>query len=165
MRSAPAPAGEDRAMDVLRAPPGAEAYQSSIPEVSVQRIAGLCRRLCLDGSNRQPKFIIPSIADQLKAGGSVAGLALESALWCRYCYGETESGKSIEPNDPSWERLARVAKAAKNDPAAWLKMEDIYGNVGVAPDFSRRFSAMLKDLWSDGVERVVARYLDGEGEE
>jgi mannitol 2-dehydrogenase len=38
------------------------------------------RRLCLDGSNRQPKFIVPSISDAIKAGGSFTRLALESAL-------------------------------------------------------------------------------------
>ena len=38
------------------------------------------QRLCFDGSNRQPKFILPSARDRLKAGASVNGLAL-----CRRC--------------------------------------------------------------------------------
>ena len=42
------------------------------------KIGDTIRRLCLDGSNRQPKFILPSIADRLRAGLSVDGLALES---------------------------------------------------------------------------------------
>jgi mannitol-1-phosphate/altronate dehydrogenase len=40
-------------------------------------------RLCLDGSNRQPKFIIPSIRDNLARGVMPAGLILASAMWCR----------------------------------------------------------------------------------
>ena len=56
------------------------------------KIGDTIRRLCLDGSNRQPKFIIPSIADRLAKGLPVDGLALESALWCRYCAGTTDSG-------------------------------------------------------------------------
>ena len=51
-----------------------------------------------------------------KSGASVKGLALVSALWCRYCYGESESGKPIAPNDPNWERLQAAAKPARNDP-------------------------------------------------
>src|SRR5690606_3478082 len=39
-------------------------------------------RLCLDGSNRQPKFILPTIEARLAAGQPVNGLALEVALWC-----------------------------------------------------------------------------------
>ncbi len=109
-------------------------------------IGDTIRRLCLDGSNRQPKFIIPTIADRLKAGKGIDGLALESALWCRYCFGTTDSGAVIEPNDPSWERLQATAKAAKADPAAWLAMADIYGEVGKSAVFAEAFGRHLKAL-------------------
>ncbi|MEL6751772.1 MAG: mannitol dehydrogenase family protein, partial [Pseudomonadota bacterium] len=69
------------------------------------RIGDTISRLCLDGSNRQPKFIVPTIADRLKAGDPIDGLALESAFWCRYCCGETEAGETIAPNDPDWDNL------------------------------------------------------------
>ena len=52
-------------------------------------------RLAQDGSNRQPKFILPSTRDRLKAGADVTGLALESALWCRYCAATTDAGEPI----------------------------------------------------------------------
>ena len=55
-------------------------------------IGDTIRRLCLDGSNRQPKFILPSVASRLAAGQSIDGLALVGAFWCRYCYGETDDG-------------------------------------------------------------------------
>ncbi len=124
------------------------------------KIGDTIRRLCLDGSNRQPKFIIPSIADRLAAGIGINGLALESALWCRYCYGETESGQPIEPNDPNWDRLVTMARAAKLDPMAWLRMEDIYGDVGRSTVFQERFAYLLGALWDAGVEKVVTRYLN-----
>ena len=63
-------------------------YQLIEQRFSNPKIGDTVRRLCLDGSNRQPKFIIPTIADRLDAGKGVAGLALESALWCRYCFGD-----------------------------------------------------------------------------
>ena len=47
------------------------------------KIGDTIRRLCLDGSNRQPKFIIPSIADRLDRGLPVDGLALELASLVR----------------------------------------------------------------------------------
>ncbi len=61
-------------------------------------------RLCLDGSNRQPKFILPSTRDRLRQGLPVRGLALESALWCRYCAGTSDGGRVIPPNDDNWDR-------------------------------------------------------------
>lgn len=123
------------------------------------KIGDTIRRLCLDGSNRQPKFIIPSIADRLDKGLPVEGLALESALWCRYCEGTTDSGKVTEPNDPNWDRLQAKARAAKSNPAAWLSMADIYGRTAQAPAFADAFARWLGALWADGTEATLRRYL------
>jgi mannitol 2-dehydrogenase len=117
------------------------------------------RRLCLDGSNRQPKFIVPVVADNLKAGRSIKGLALESALWCRYCYGVSESGKIIEPNDPSWDRLQALSRKAKDEPLQWLTMEDIYGDVAKSDEFRAAFAAALSSLWAKGTEPTLRDYL------
>ena len=136
-----------------------EYFQLIDKRFSNPKIGDTVRRLCLDGSNRQPKFIVPTIADRLKAGGGVAGLALESALWCRYCFGASDSGKIIEPNDPNWNRLQAASKAAKTDPSAWLAMEDIYGAVGRSTVFAAAFAAALDALWKDGTEAVLKRYL------
>ncbi|MBK1622135.1 mannitol dehydrogenase family protein [Afifella marina] len=125
------------------------------------KIGDTVRRLCLDGSNRQPKFIVPTIADRLKEGRSVAGLALESALWCRYCFGETESGAVIEPNDPNWDLLVPKAQAARADPGEWLGMDDVYGDVGRNDDFRELFAHWLRTLWDEGTEKTLQRYLDG----
>jgi mannitol 2-dehydrogenase len=123
------------------------------------KIGDTVRRLCLDGSNRQPKFIIPTIADRLKAGKGVAGLALESALWCRYCFGTTDSGAAIEPNDPDWGRLTETAGAARDNPAAWLGMADIYGDVGQSPVFAGAFASALQRLWEKGTRDTLKLYL------
>ncbi|TAM94339.1 MAG: mannitol dehydrogenase family protein [Rhizobiaceae bacterium] len=123
------------------------------------KIGDTVRRLCLDGSNRQPKFILPSTADRLRQGLPVTGLALESALWCRYCYGVTDSGREIAPNDPNWDRLQRHARKAKDDPLAFLAMDDIFGDVGRSETFRRAFAHSLKTLWEVGTEETLKRYL------
>ncbi|SMX34696.1 mannitol dehydrogenase family protein [Actibacterium lipolyticum] len=137
-----------------------EYYQLIETRFANPKIGDTVRRLCLDGSNRQPKFIVPTITDRLAAGGSVDGLALESALWCRYCFGTTDSGAQIAPNDPSWDRLKTVAQAAKDNPAEWLAMEDIYGDTGRNPNFVDAFTKALNALWKDGTAAVLTRYLD-----
>ena len=130
-----------------------------IERFSNPEVADTVRRLCLDGSNRQPKFIIPSIRDRIATGGSFDGLVLLSALWCRYCSGTTESGKGIAPNDPNWDRLVAVAQAAKERPAAWLEMEDIYAEVGRNPAVIEKFTTALKAIWARGARAVIAEYL------
>ncbi len=124
-------------------------------------VADTERRLCLDGSNRQPKFIIPSIADSLAAAKVPRGLILESALWCHYCAGVADDGSVIEPNDPNWDRLQAVARAAAQDPAVWLGMEDIYGAVGRDAAVIACFAGFLRDLGARGTRAVLADYLQG----
>jgi mannitol 2-dehydrogenase len=136
-------------------------YQLIERRFSNPKIGDTIRRLCLDGSNRQPKFIIPTIADRLEAGAGIAGLALESALWCRYCFGITDSGAEIAPNDPNWDRLQATSKAAKANPPAWLAMSDIYGDVGTSKTFADAFAHSLRTLWEIGTRQTLARYLAG----
>ncbi|HLV84334.1 MAG TPA: mannitol dehydrogenase family protein, partial [Devosia sp.] len=123
------------------------------------KIGDTIRRLALDGSNRQPKFIIPSALDRVNNSQSAKGLALVSALWCRYCYGTTESGAIIAPNDPSWDRLTAQARVAKSDPTAWLTMTDIYGDLAENPSFIKDFTHALTTLWSLGTRATLERYL------
>ena len=100
-------------------------------------------------------------ADDAGVGAPVDGLALASALWCRYCFGETESGTMIRANDPSWDRLVDRSHAARSNPAAWLGMRDVYGEVGEDERFRLAFSAALDALWRDGTSAVLKRYVAG----
>jgi mannitol 2-dehydrogenase len=125
------------------------------------KIGDTITRLCLDGSNRQPKFILPSASDRLKQGRDVTGLALVSAFWARYCYGETDSGKTIAPNDPSWSRLTALAKRARADARAWLEMTDIFGNLATDSRYAEAFGNALDTVWSIGTRATLERYLAG----
>lgn len=137
-----------------------EDYYSQIRDrFANPKVGDTVRRLCFDGSNRQPKFIIPTVADNLAAGRPIAGLALESALWCRYCAGEIEDGGLIEPNDPAWDRLTARARAARDDPQAWLGMADIYGPTGTDARFAAAFADWLGALGRDGTAAVLSRYI------
>ena len=119
------------------------------------------RRLCLDGTNRQPKFIIPSIRDVLAAGGQADGLTLLSAMWCRYCAGTDEAGQVIAPNDPNWDLLRARALAAKDDPMQWIGMTEIYGDLAQNTGFATRFAETLRYVWAHGAEAAMQRYLAG----
>jgi len=125
------------------------------------KIGDTITRLCLDGSNRQPKFILPTALDRVRAGKSVTGLALVSALWARYCFGTSDSGKVIPPNDPNWDRLTALAKQAKTDPNAWLSMTDIFGELSTNAAYVAAFTTELTSLWSQGTRATLEAYLAG----
>jgi mannitol 2-dehydrogenase len=134
-------------------------YETIRSRFANTEIADTERRLCLDGSNRQPKFIIPSMRDNLAAGHLPRGLVLESALWCRYCAGVSDSGAVIAPNDPNWDRLQANARAAVSDASAWLGMTDIYGDVGQHPHVVAAFAGFLTDLGARGTKAVLTDFL------
>ena len=117
-------------------------------------------RLCQDGSNRQPKFILPSTRDRLAKGQPVNGLALVSALWCRYCYGETEDGAPIDVDDIQAGRLRDAAQKARNAPHVFLTLCDIFGDVADSPEFQNVFATTLSSLWRDGVAKTLASYVN-----
>lgn len=136
------------------------AYQNLIVErFSNPDIGDTIRRLCLDGSNRQPKFIIPSIRDLIAQGGNASGLILLSALWCRYCFGTSENGKDIAPNDPNWDRLQARAIEARNNPVAWLEMREIYDDLSKNAAVVEAFSASLNAIWREGSQAVITQFL------
>lgn len=122
-------------------------------------VADTIPRLCLDGSNRQPKFILPTIMDRLSGGDSITGLALEVALWCRYCAGTDDAGNAIELVDEKAARLTEHALRAKDNPAVFLEMTDIFGHLGENAEFAEAFSAALTSLWAKGTKATLQAYL------
>jgi mannitol 2-dehydrogenase len=123
-------------------------------------IADTTRRVAFDGSSRQPGFIVPSIRKALDAGTPVSGLALVSALWARYCEGTREDGSAIAPNDPNWDTLHRVAKAARSTPAAWLEMRQFYGDLADDSRFADAFTGWLSLIYASGVTSALTAYCD-----
>ena len=155
---------KEEIMPTAPSPPGVtlEDYRKLIDRrFANPKIGDTMTRLCFDGSNRQPKFILPTVAARLKQGAGVAGLALVSAFWCRYCFGQSESGKTIAPNDPSWDRLQGLARKAKSDPAAFLAMADIFGEAAKNPAYVAAFSKALSQVWAQGTRATLAAYLEG----
>ncbi len=124
------------------------------------KIADTIPRLAQDGSNRQPKFILPSTSDRLSRGEDVIGLSLVSALWCRYLAGKTDSGRDIAFNDPNIDRIHAAAKAAEGNPDAFLDLKDIFGTVADSDLFRRRFAHALKSIQQKGTRATLKLYLE-----
>jgi mannitol 2-dehydrogenase len=53
--------------------------------------------------------------------------------------------------------------AAKDDPAAFLALRDIFGDIADTPLFRSRFEAALTSLWRDGTRATLQRYLNAGG--
>jgi mannitol 2-dehydrogenase len=123
------------------------------------KIKDTIRRIALDGSNRQPKFILPVVSDRLAAGKEVKGLALVGASWARYCAGKSDSGTEIAPNDPNWGRLQSFAKRAESEPEAFLSMDEIFGPIAKEKRYVSAFVEAYRLLQSRGTREALATYV------
>lgn len=137
-----------------------DAYLKSIVErFSNPQIGDTIPRLCLDGSNRQPKFIMPTILARLESGASIEGLALETALWCRYCLGRDENDQDIEVVDESADVLSAWARSAFSGPAR-PSVPEVFGPLKDHPDFLAAFGRQIDALKSAGVAGALKAYTD-----
>ncbi len=117
-------------------------------------------RICLDGSAKVPKFILPSIREQLARGGSVRRLSLAVASWCRFLAGTDEQGRPIEIQDPMAHELHRQAKAAGKDPRPFLGMREIFGDdLPQSPVFVEQVGDALQSLYDVGSRATLAKYV------
>ncbi len=136
-----------------------DAYREKVAErFSNPEVGDTIPRLCLDGSNRQPKFVLPVLRQALAENRAFEGLSLEVALWCRYCAGTDEAGNAIAPNDDNAADLKARALTAKTDPQAFLSNTLVFGTLGQDAHFASAFAAALASLWSNGVEQTLNAY-------
>ena len=134
-------------------------YQKIVERFSNEAVGDTIPRLCFDGVNRQPKFILPVVEARLAQNKSIDGLALECALWCRYCYGSTATGTEIPANDDQWERLKKQAILAKDNPLEWLELVDVYGPLSRDNTFRQAFTKALESIWKNGTAAAIKLYL------
>ena len=116
-------------------------------------------RIAEEGSERQPKFILPAVIDALDAGKSVDGFALEIALWCRYCLAEDEQGQLITVKDLKATELFQFSEASKTRSDAFLDNVDVFGSLGQNALFSEPFCYWLRYIHRLGVRAAIRKYV------
>ena len=103
-------------------------------------------RLCIDGSAKFPKFLIPTIARQLEAGGPIERAATALAAWARYL--GTVGGADLA-FDSHADVARRYGAEAMADPLAFLEFDAVFG-----PEL--RGSARFRAAFSSAYRRIAA---------
>ena len=139
-----------------------EAYLETVMErFSNPAVGDTIPRLCLDGSNRQPKFILPAIQDRLDRGLSISGLALETALWCRYCLGTDEQGNLHVIEDESADLLRSWARDVFEGDPDLSALPELFGTLATDPVFLAAFRHAVGRLRANGVAATLKSFVDG----
>ncbi|MEM9518465.1 MAG: mannitol dehydrogenase family protein [Actinomycetota bacterium] len=113
-------------------------------------------RLCLDGSSKFPKFLLPTVRAQLVAGGPIRLSALALAAWCVYLSGPRDG---LAP-DAHLDEAQRFANASLDDPRQFLAFTTVFGDdLAGADRFAGAFVDAVRHLREQGVRSAIAAVL------
>ena len=117
-------------------------------------------RIGIYGSSGMPKFVLPSITEQLQRGGPITLLCFTVACWLRYLNGRDEAGREITIKDPMAAQLQKIARAAGKDPAPLLAVREIFSaQLTEAPEFVRQVREFLVSFYEQGAQATLAQAL------
>jgi mannitol 2-dehydrogenase len=112
-------------------------------------------RNCTDGSDRIPKFVLPVVRDQLRAGGDISVAITAVAAWARYLEGVDEQGHSYPVQDRRWQQLSPLAARQRIQPDALLSLDDVFRDLAAHPRFVAAYLEAMRALHEDGARSVV----------
>lgn len=140
-----------------------DAYNETLIErFSNPKIGDQISRLCLDGSAKFPKFLLPTVRAQIAHGGPLGLASLALAGWCHYLNGVDDHGDEIQlASDPNLEEAQRYAELSMTEPAAFLDFSAVFGDdIRQSERFRSTFSAALLHLRTAGIRSAIDAALN-----
>ena len=133
-----------------------DAYRHELVErFANPEIRDTLARLCAESSDRIPKWLVPVIRANLASGGEVALSALVVASWARYAEGVDEQGRPIEVVDRLKDRVMAAAARQSQDPLAFIRDRDLFGDLADDERFTAAYTAALARLHADGARSTL----------
>ncbi|MEJ5945909.1 mannitol dehydrogenase family protein [Pseudokineococcus basanitobsidens] len=154
---------DEEATPTLQPVPGVDldAYKPGLVErFANPEVRDTLARLCADSSNRIPTWLLPVVRDDLAAGRSVRHSALVVAAWARYAEGVDEQGEAIEVVDADAEGRTAAAKAQlEGDDLAFLRDEDLFGDLAEQEAFTTPYREALASLHEKGARATLEEHM------
>ena len=133
-------------------------YASQLIErFSNPQVRDTVARLCANGSDCIPKFLLPVIRQQLAAGRPVTRSAAVVATWARYAEGTDEDGRPHAIDDARAPQLQAAARRQRRHPTAFLDdNRAVFGELADEPRFTAVYGSILTSLLDRGVRSTFA---------
>ncbi len=157
---------DQEATPTLEPVPGIDldAYKHQLIErFSNGQVRDTVPRLCAESSDRIPKWLLPVIRYNLAHGGQVDLAAAVVASWARYSEGIDEDGSPIVVVDRLRDRLADAARRQDEDPLAFVRDPELFGDLAHEPGFTGPYLAALESLRTAGARRTLEALVAAHG--
>jgi mannitol 2-dehydrogenase len=112
-------------------------------------------RLCAKSSERIPEWLLPVVRENLAAGRDVTLSAAVVASWARYAEGVDEQGEPIRVDDRLADTLQQIAAKQREDPLAFVKNRELFGDLADEPAFTEPYLNTLNSLHSRGARATL----------
>jgi mannitol 2-dehydrogenase len=128
-----------------------DAYKHQLIErFSNAAVRDTVARLCALSSERIPTWLVPVIRENIAAGRDVTLSAAVVASWARYAEGVDEQGEPIEIVDQLADTVKRLAAQQQDDPLAFVKNRELFGDLANEPNFTEPYLNALNSLHTEG---------------
>ncbi len=107
-------------------------------------------RICSESSAKLPKFLLPTIQENLANGGSIQFATWVIAAWCYYHDKRINNNhQPIEVIDSMGQELHQAAIKTHTDPLSFLKQPVIFGNLNKVKRFTSLYMDMIQQIYED----------------
>ena len=135
-----------------------EEYKTSLLErFANPNIKDSVSRICSESAAKLPKFLIPTIHENLAIGGNIKLATLVIAAWCYYSDKQKDqNGMPLEIIDAIKDKLHNAAKETPNNPLAFIEQESLFGTLAKNERFTSTYKNMLAKLYTmEGVKEIM----------
>jgi len=126
-----------------------EKYKDSLAErFANPNIKDGVSRICSESSAKLPKFLIPTLRENLENGGSIKFAIFILAAWCYYSDKSVdENGEPLEIIDAQKDVLHQAARDTENNWTAFLNQFEIFGDLTKNERFLKEYTSVVQTIY------------------
>lgn len=107
-------------------------------------------RICSESSAKIPNFLLSTIEENLKLGGSIKLATTIVAAWCYYSDKQVGiNGQAIEIIDNMSGKLHEAAENTSIDALSFLKLEEVFGDLISNSKFTEEYVKTVNQIYKD----------------
>ncbi|RXG23472.1 mannitol dehydrogenase family protein [Leeuwenhoekiella aequorea] len=132
-------------------------YKDSLEErFANPNIKDSVSRICSESAAKLPKFLIPTIQDNLKSGGNIDFGTLVLATWCYYSdLQQDQNGAPLEILDTMKNELHEAAQNTKEDALSFLRQTSVFGDLVNNDRFTSSYTNALDKVYKKQNIRII----------
>ena len=140
-----------------------EKYKDTLEErFANANIKDSVSRICSESSAKLPKFLIPTIQENLENGGPIQYATFLLAAWCYYSdKGQDENGQPIKIIDAQKIELHEASKHTESNWTSFLKLRDIFGDLTENEIFIKEYTHHVQAIYTEkNIRKLMGELLE-----